>query len=245
MKMRTLLQGMVLIGGICANPVSHAEDIIYQTSFEAVDFPAAPLTDSAIWRNLSSGSGATAEIVTASNPEGLGPAEGEQQLRLLRPTSQDNPYARLAFLPLANGLKEPFDVSFKIAAIPHSPYFVAQAVVADTSTGSAGALVGLAYRERNGKKTLYAYGVDKSEYRDIGTVGSDLELNTFYEFRLHIEPDAQKYSVEVRRDGEVVGRLEGLQIKGTVEQFNAFGIRMAGGTKDDVLFLDDLKIVRP
>lgn len=245
MKTRAFLQGIVLISCFCAKPGSHAEEIVYQTSFEAADFPAAPLADNAIWRNLSSGSGAITEIVTVNNPEGVTPADGEQQLRMLRPTGQDSPYARLAFLPMANGLREPFDVSFKMAAVPQSPYFVAQAVVADTSTGSAGALVGLAYRERDGKRVLHAYGIDKGEFRDIETVGGDLELNTFYEFQIHIEPAAKTYSVEVRRGDESLGQLKNLQIKGVVEQFNAFGIRVAGGTKDDVLFLDDVKIVRP
>lgn len=246
MKSQIFLPIILLAGWIIASSSAHSEDVIYQTSFETSDFPTGPLVDDASWRNLSSGSGASVEIVTTDNPEGVSPVEGGQQLRLLRPTSQDNPYARLAFLPLSNGLLEPFDVSFKIAVNPQSPNFVAQAIIADTSTGSAGALVGLSFRDGDGKKSLIAYGIDKSEYRQIETSsGTALEPSTYYEFRVHVDPSTRKYSVELKKDGEVVGALKDLVIKGAIERFNAFGIRMAGGTKNEVLFLDDLKIMRP
>jgi len=246
MRLQTFLPTILLTGLTITSVTMHAEDVIYQTSFEAADFPTGPLVDDAFWRNLSSGPGASIEIVTTDNPEGVSPAEGGQQLRLLRPTSQDNPYARLAFLPLSNGLLEPFDVSFKIAANPQSPNFVAQAIIADTSTGSAGALVGFSFRDGDGKRSLVAYGIDKSEYRQIEvSSGAALEPSTYYEFRVHVDPSSRKYSVELKKDGEVVGALKDLEIKGSIERFNAFGIRMAGGTKNEVLFLDDLKITRP
>jgi len=240
MKLRATITASLFMA--CLSPVIYAEEVVYQTSFEAQDFPAAPLQDDSRWRNLSTGEGAVAEIVTSSNTEGISAKDGVQQLRLFRPTGQDNPYARLAFLPLANGLKEPFTVSFKIAVVPQSSHFVAQAIVADTSTGSAGALVGIAYGGSGGAKSLYAYGIDKSEYREINTTGIPLEPSQYYNFHLRIDPGNQTYSVEVKKEGAVIGSLKDLHIKGSIPQFNAFGIRMAGGTKNDVLYLDDIVI---
>lgn len=218
----------------------------YGSSFEAPEFPLGPVGRTELWLPLSSGV-ATVDIVEGS--DGVPPPpDGKQMLRLVRPSTKDIPRISYTYRPLKEAIESPFKCSFLIAYHKKSgfPFFSVQ--LDNSGASGSGASVGIGIVDEPGKKRKVAFVYKEgNEIRKLAPTAEAAAQDAprpevFYRFVIELHPADATYNLQVYENETLLGSAEAIAFPGDARAINRVIISIAGGSMDDTMVLDALRI---
>ncbi|HWL52396.1 MAG TPA: hypothetical protein VNQ90_08170 [Chthoniobacteraceae bacterium] len=233
----------VLLALVLAWVATARSETLYETGFE--EFTPGEIHEQNDW-SANYGTETALCTIVASDAAPLAAAGGSQMLHLIRPSAGSVPATGIIFhrdpKPLLN-----FTVEFEMAYEAKTDFPLFQFQIGSAADSESGVRVGIGFFEETKASRLFqVYHGHGSERTPVPAPESREALPTeplvFYHFTLRLHGDGHLYDLSVRHDGKVIAAVKDQSVPWAAKNYNRLIISLPGGSRDDQLFFDQLKI---
>ncbi len=216
---------------------------IFETSFE--EFTPGEIHGQNNW-SANFGTGIGLCTILANDTAPLPAADGSQMLQLIRPGVENVPATGVIFHREAKPLLN-FSVGFQMAYEAKTSFPLFQFQIGSAADSESGVHVGIGFfEETKSARILNIYQGRGSDRRPVSAPGSRKAVPTeplvFYHFTIRVHGDGHLYDLTVRQEGKVIAATQNQTIPQAGESYNRLIISIPGGSQNDQLFFDSLKI---
>lgn len=235
-------------------PVCGAAQTVFDTYF--TDYELGSVNGQHNWTDNSTPTTGWANIVEAGQGGAPASPSGTPHfLKLVRPDTTTTPWARQTYLSYADALRSGLvRFTYTMALDWGSNFTASQVIFGGSAMGSNGIKTGFHFGPTTGSTNRYIYVMDASgtyHYLDADPNSDGLtpiSRNSFYRFDILLNIDTKQYTVTVyNTDNQKLDSITLTDWQRGAEEvmFNRIHVGMPGGSANDTLYVDHMRVVVP